>query len=57
MVAVAEEILPSQDLFTSFVLEQDNDTAATSCFMLTPASNFVMDFHNKFDRKLDEFNC
>ena len=57
MVAVAEEILPSQDLFTSFVLEQDNDTAATSCFMFTPAANFVMDFHNKFDRQLDEFNC
>ena len=30
--AVEEELLPSEELFTSAVLGQDNDTAATSCF-------------------------
>ena len=30
--AVTEELLPSEELFTSVVLGQDNDTAATSCF-------------------------
>jgi len=30
--AVAEELSLSEELFTSVVLEQDNYTAATSCF-------------------------
>ena len=30
--AVAEELLSSKELFTTVVLGQDNDTAATSCF-------------------------
>jgi len=30
--AVAEELSPSEELFTSIVLEQNNEKAATSCF-------------------------
>jgi len=30
--AVAEELSPFQELFTTVVLDQDDDTAATSCF-------------------------
>ena len=35
--AVAEELLPSEKLFITFVLEQDNDIATTSCFCVLKA--------------------
>jgi len=44
---VAEELLPYKELFTSVVPEQDHKTAATSCFVFTPAGQSCY----------DEFQC
>ena len=39
--AVTEELLPYKELFTTVVLQQDHEAAATSCFVFTAAGNLV----------------
>ena len=58
--AVEEELSPSEELFTSVVLEQDNDTAATSCFCIYSSCQSWDEFNSqsdKFTSQSDKFIC
>ena len=64
--AVAEELSPSQELFTTVVLEQDDDTAVTSCFRVHSSCQSCYgricqsdksDKSEEFKSLSDEFNC
>ena len=41
--AIAEELSPYNELFTTVILQQVHGAAATSCFRVSAAANLVMD--------------